>query len=190
MPPILVIQLKRFDYDYERMCLIKFNDYFEFPRELDMEPYTVGGLAKIEGEAVDCDPSDLDGRQVRKYRLRGIVVHSGQASGGHYYSFIRNKDSDGEFRWYKFDDGDVTEIKMDDDEELKAQCYGGEYMSEVFDPLVKRMSYRKQKRWWNAFMLFYTRLDYVEDENTSLMKEMALLSIGNHIYLSFLSQAI
>ena len=50
------------------MCLIKFNDYFEFPRELDMEPYTVGGLAKIEGEAVDCDPSDLDGRQVRKYR--------------------------------------------------------------------------------------------------------------------------
>ena len=68
LPPILVIQLKRFDYDYERMCLIKFNDYFEFPRELDMEPYTVGGLAKIEGEAVDCDPSDLDGRQVRKYR--------------------------------------------------------------------------------------------------------------------------
>jgi len=114
LPPILVIQLKRFDYDYERMCLIKFNDFFEFPRELDMEPYTVGGLAKIEGEAVDCDPSDLDDSQVRKYRLRGIVVHSGQASGGHYYSFIRNKDSDGEFRWYKFDDGDVTEIKMED----------------------------------------------------------------------------
>ena len=89
LPPILVIQLKRFDYDYERFCLIKYNDYFEFPRELDMEPYTVGGLAKIEGEAVDCDPSDLDGRQVRKYRLRGVVVHSGQASGGHYYSFIR-----------------------------------------------------------------------------------------------------
>ena len=34
LPPILVIQLKRFDYDYERMCLIKFNDYFEFPRDL------------------------------------------------------------------------------------------------------------------------------------------------------------
>ena len=116
------------------------------------------------------------------YRLRGIVVHSGQASGGHYYSFIRNKDNDGEFRWYKFDDGDVTEIKMDDEEELKAQCYGGEYMSEVFDPLVKRMSYRKQKRWWNAFMLFYTRLDYTEDENTSLLKEMALLSISGRLY--------
>jgi ubiquitin carboxyl-terminal hydrolase 9/24 len=68
---------------------------------------------------------------------------------------------------------------MDDEDELKAQCYGGEYMSEVFDPLVKRMSYRKQKRWWNAFMLFYTRVDYEDDENTSLMKEMAMLNLNS-----------
>lgn len=40
LPPILAIQLKRFEYDYERVCAIKFNDYFEFPRVLDMEPYT------------------------------------------------------------------------------------------------------------------------------------------------------
>ena len=39
-----------------------------------------------------------------------MVVHSGQASGGHYYSYIRNKG-----KWYKFDDGDVTEAKMDDE---------------------------------------------------------------------------
>lgn len=51
LPPILAIQLKRFDYDWERECAIKFNDYFEFPREFDMEPYTVRGLAKIEGTA-------------------------------------------------------------------------------------------------------------------------------------------
>ncbi len=92
-----------------------------------MEPYTVAGLAKIEGEAIDCDPSDLDGSGSRNYVLRGMVVHSGQASGGHYYSYIHCKDRG----WFKFDDGDVTEAKMDGDEELKAQCYGGEYMSEV-----------------------------------------------------------
>lgn len=40
LPPILGIQLKRFEYDFERVCAIKFNDYFEFPRLLDMEPYT------------------------------------------------------------------------------------------------------------------------------------------------------
>ncbi|CAF3941595.1 unnamed protein product, partial [Rotaria sp. Silwood2] len=50
LPPILAIQLKRFDYDWERETPIKFNDYFEFPRELDMEPYTVQGLAKAEGK--------------------------------------------------------------------------------------------------------------------------------------------
>ncbi len=52
LPPILAIQLKRFDYDWERECAIKFNDYFEFPREFDMEPYTVQGLAKIEGKKI------------------------------------------------------------------------------------------------------------------------------------------
>lgn len=40
LPPILAIQLKRFEYDFERVCAIKFNDYFEFPRDLDMDPYT------------------------------------------------------------------------------------------------------------------------------------------------------
>jgi hypothetical protein len=34
-------------------------------------------------------------------------------------------------KWFKFDDGDVTEVNIADDEELKNQCWGGEYMSEV-----------------------------------------------------------
>ena len=54
-PPVLIIQLKRFDYDWERDCAIKFNDYFEFPFQLDIEPYTVDGLAKIEGEFLFTD---------------------------------------------------------------------------------------------------------------------------------------
>ena len=41
-------------------------------------------------------------------------------------------------RWYKFDDGDVTECRMDDDEELKKECFGGEYTGEVFDHMLKR----------------------------------------------------
>lgn len=179
LSPILVIQLKRFDYDYERDCAIKFNDYFEFPRDLDMEPYTAAGLAKIEGEPLECDPDDLEGQVVRQYRLRGMVVHSGQASGGHYYSYIQCKGMDGQFAWFKFDDGEVTEIKMEDDEELKAQCYGGDYMSEVFDPMAKRMTYRKQKRWWNAYMLFYTRADLHEASVAEQMaKQMSKLTIS------------
>ena len=51
----------------------------------------VAGLARREKEAVDCGPEDLDPTVVRQYVLRGMVVHSGQASGGHYYSYIRSE---------------------------------------------------------------------------------------------------
>ena len=33
-----------------RECAVKFNDYFEFPRDIDMEPFTELGLAKLQGE--------------------------------------------------------------------------------------------------------------------------------------------
>ena len=41
--------------------------------------------------------------------------------------------------WYKFDDGEVSECKMDDDEEMRNQCFGGEYTGEVFDNMMKRL---------------------------------------------------
>lgn len=43
-----------------------------------------------------------------------------------------HRDNDNETsRWVKLDDGDVSECAMQDDEEMKAQCFGGEYMGEV-----------------------------------------------------------
>jgi hypothetical protein len=81
-------------------------------------------------------------------------------------------------RWYKFDDGDVTECKMDDEEEMKNQCFGGEYMGEVFDHMMKRMSYRRQKRWWNAYILFYERMDSL-DKDSELVKYIQELTISS-----------
>ena len=88
-------------YHSYRDCAVKFNDYFEFPREFDLEPFTVDGLAKIEGEVIEDDVStestkNKDCQEEEEesapsstiYRLMGVVVHSGQASGGHYYSYI------------------------------------------------------------------------------------------------------
>ena len=43
LPKTLVIQLKRFHYDYETNRAVKFDDHFEFPRLLDMGPYTTEG---------------------------------------------------------------------------------------------------------------------------------------------------
>lgn len=47
-------------------------------------------------------------------------------------------------------------------------------MGEVFDHMLKRMSYRRQKRWWNAYILFYTRLDVEEDHMAKSFQEMNL----------------
>jgi len=199
LPIILTIQLKRFDYDWERGCAIKFNDYFEFPRLIDMEPYTVDGLAKIEGEIIEdiieqeninleievnensnsefkenINNNSNTGVQCTKYELCGIVVHSGQASGGHYYSYILYKDTDGVKKWYKFDDGEVSECKLDQDEEMKNQCFGGDYLGEVFDHMMKRMSCRKQKRWWSAYILFYRRVDTEQCQFSLRLNELVL----------------
>jgi ubiquitin carboxyl-terminal hydrolase 9/24 len=96
------------------------------------------------------------------YKLVGIIVHSGQANGGHYYSFVQHKSVEtiehcrqkilfdsfisreepnvSEYaQWYKFDDTDVSDCKMDDDEEIRSQCFGGDYPAQSFDqPVMKR----------------------------------------------------
>ncbi|XP_075145926.1 ubiquitin carboxyl-terminal hydrolase-like faf isoform X2 [Haematobia irritans] len=182
LPPVLAIQLKRFEYDYERVCAIKFNDYFEFPRLLDMEPYTVSGLAKLEGEVIEVGDNCQTNDECTKYELTGIVVHSGQASGGHYFSYILSKNpSTGKEQWYKFDDGEVTECKMNEDEEMKAQCFGGDYMGEIYDSNLKRMQYRRQKRWWNAYMLFYTRCDQKPIQFEPSVEQLSLAESRNFV---------
>jgi ubiquitin carboxyl-terminal hydrolase 9/24 len=40
LPRYLIIALKRFEFDFDRMVRVKVNDYCEFPIELNMEPYT------------------------------------------------------------------------------------------------------------------------------------------------------
>lgn len=76
---------------------------FEFPQQLDMYKYTVEGLA--EAEQAEAEPPSQDpeaaspspsppqsppkAKQQYQYKLKGIVVHSGTAFAGHYYSFIK-----------------------------------------------------------------------------------------------------
>uniref|UniRef100_A0A915KA51 USP domain-containing protein n=1 Tax=Romanomermis culicivorax TaxID=13658 RepID=A0A915KA51_ROMCU len=164
LPRILAIQLKRFDFDWEREVAVKFHDYFQFPREVDMEPYTADGLSKLEGHLSET----CEEKANTVYELRGIVIHSGQANGGHYYSCILHSYPDGTKKWYKFDDGEVSECKLDDDEEMKTQCFGGEYSSENFDPYCRRIQKRLCKRWWNAYILFYEKLDATKDVDAAM----------------------
>ena len=48
LPQTLVIQLKRFHYDWETNRALRFDDYFEFPWIFDMGPYTAEGISAPE----------------------------------------------------------------------------------------------------------------------------------------------
>lgn len=44
------------------------------------------------------------------YQLTGVLVHSGSANSGHYYSYI--KEREGECRWLEFNDTKVSEFDI------------------------------------------------------------------------------
>lgn len=55
----------------------------------------------------------------------GVTVHTGTADGGHYYSFIkeRNLPKGMQDRWFLFND---AEVKIFDPSQIAAECFGGE----------------------------------------------------------------
>ncbi|WJX24295.1 CSN-associated deubiquitinating enzyme Ubp12 [Trifolium repens] len=77
-PPVLQLQLKRFEYDFVRDTMVKINDRYEFLLQLDLD--------RDNGEYLSPDAD----RNVRSlYTLHSVMVHSGGVHGGHYYDFIR-----------------------------------------------------------------------------------------------------
>ncbi len=63
------------------------------------------------------------------YQLHGVVVHSGTAFVGHYYSYIRARDGQpGAGQWWCFDDGNVTPWDVG---RLEADCFGGVVMVDM-----------------------------------------------------------
>ena len=96
LPRILMFVLKRFEFNYDTMAKIKINDYYEFPKELDMSKY-------------------IQNNENNKYKLKSVVVHMGHSEGGHYYAFIKDEKSR---KWYQFNDTSVipfNEFNLDNE---------------------------------------------------------------------------
>mmetsp|Transcript_1676 Transcript_1676/g.5186 ORF Transcript_1676/g.5186 Transcript_1676/m.5186 type:complete len:1612 (+) Transcript_1676:2154-6989(+) len=142
LPNILCLHLRRFEFDLETFENVKIYDRFEFPLDVNMYPYTREGLCEQEGTPVD--PTWRRPDDYYQYELTGVLMHSGTANSGHYYSYIRdpNPPAEGEaWRWYEFNDTRVTPW---DPARIPDECFGGSSSS----------GYKKSH---SAYMLFYTR---------------------------------
>ncbi|KAF9438482.1 hypothetical protein BGZ76_007601 [Entomortierella beljakovae] len=210
LPQNLILHLKRFDYDMDTMRRIKINDRFEFPTSLDMEPYTLDYLTRKEQaqEAAAASPSShLVGGQENtakfQYKLVGVLVHTGTADSGHYYSYIKDRNakattentsrlSNGDnSNWYLFNDSKVEEF---DASEIPNKAFGGpEYIPPDSSPYMKSPP-RSITKPYSAYMLFYERVErtsptpgsfalglvpsdigeFVAKENTALMRDLAV----------------
>ncbi|CAD6985631.1 unnamed protein product [Tilletia controversa] len=161
-PPVLHLQLKRFEYDIEKDAMVKINDRHEFPLEIDLADYL--------------DPANPEKTsQSWIYKLHGVLVHSGDLHGGHYFALLK-PEKDG--KWFKFDDDRVTPVTI---REVLEDNFGGEIpngqpglnpnanqnnpnqnnnqnqQQQQQQQLNARAPVRAMKRFTNAYMLVYVR---------------------------------
>ncbi|CAK58706.1 unnamed protein product (macronuclear) [Paramecium tetraurelia] len=130
LPKTFIFHLKRFEFDFNTNTRSKINDYWEFPLELNMFKWTRDNIVEHQ---------QLEDFTEYMYVLKGVLVHTGSAEGGHYFSYIR----DGKNQWFEFNDKLITPF---DTQNLKEKCFGGNQSNEWGIPNSK-----------NAYMLFYEK---------------------------------
>ena len=144
LPNILVINLKRFEFDYNTMLKSKLNNYFEFPFELDMKEYLIENHKEIN----------------TKYELTGITIHFGFSDYGHYYDLIKSPEG----KWYKFNDNTISEF---DEKDIPHEAFG-ERESEEED-FIKEFE-EKDNGQNNAYILIYKKINFDEDTIDNISK--------------------
>jgi len=130
LPPILQLQLKRFEYDPVRGGMHKLQQALSFPTTLRLRRFMARGAAA--------------GAPAPVYRLHAVVSHVGDVGSGHYVAYVRYRN-----KWFKFDDTRVTEVA---EEAAVTEQFGGE-----FAPRGSR-SFWGGGAAPSAYMLTYVRL--------------------------------
>lgn len=107
LPPVLILHLKRFQFDAEGNGTVKIWKKVGYPLELEI-PREVLSRAKRNS------PSGMP-----KYRLIAAVYHHGKnASGGHYTVDVRRQDGS---EWVRLDDTVIRRIRAEDVAEAGAE---------------------------------------------------------------------
>lgn len=155
LPKILTLHLQRFEYDFVHDSLTKIYDELKFPKVLDTTPFLH-----------DLSPFKKQGKNCSTFTLTGVLIHSGDASFGHYYVYLRPKlvfNEDGSLNeekssFYEFNDSSVHRVT---DEEAIDDNFGGcdNYLNGNNSYSNTYMSYKRH----SAYMLIYSRNDCLHE---------------------------
>ena len=127
IPNILIIHLQRISFSYETFNMVKINSQIKFDKVLNIKEYTV-------------DKKNKDDSIYYEYELQGIIIHSGTAQYGHYYSIISNEEKGGLGNWLKFNDSIASKVKYD---EILGEAFGNNYDNNQYGSSAYMLIYRK-----------------------------------------------
>jgi hypothetical protein len=136
----------------------KINDYYTYPLILDMNKYTANYI-KYQKE------------EDNKYKLKSIIIHSGNCDAGHYYAYILDEKSN---EWYEFNDTKVEKININ---YLETEAYGK--LNVISDDKGNQIEDESPR---SAYMLFYEKInkDNCEKfENIDTINEILNISNNN-----------
>lgn len=141
-PPVLHLQLKRFEYDFMVDDLVKIDDLYEFPDRIDLKPYL----------DEDLDPEQKN--QDWNYKLHGVLVHQGSISNGHYYAMIKPNEDDS--TWLRYDDDKVWKVTPT---QVFQENFGANVLSQEQLGKLSRLEQLENliRRVTSAYMLVYYR---------------------------------
>ncbi|KAG9253927.1 uncharacterized protein F5Z01DRAFT_136950 [Emericellopsis atlantica] len=131
LPDNIIFHLKRFDFNLQTLQRNKIYGRFSFPLVIDLNPFTVEHLS---------DPSSSNEDE---FEVVGVLVHTGTAESGHYYSYARERPSGTHPpKWIEFNDESATPW---DPAQLEEATFGA-----AAEP-------GSNGKLYSAYMLFYQR---------------------------------
>lgn len=134
LPPVLQLQLKRFEFSHSDQEMLKINDKFEFPVSLDLN-------FCVE------EPGNYE------YTLFSILVHTGSGDKGHYFAFIRPECGG----WVRFDDEKVDKVSEDF---ALLSSFGGDYQEfELAEGEIRSIPHSSDM---SAYMLVYVQSSEIQ----------------------------
>lgn len=153
LPNVLLIHLKRFFINYDYAQTEKINSKFEFPLDINLDNFCVENF-QLQSEENESNEIYQKNKDYYKYVLKGIIIHTGNANGGHYISLIDVKrDGNGNTmytlnknekpNWLTFNDSSLSEFDINN---IPQECFGGESKNSNISSTQ------------NAYLLIYERV--------------------------------